>query len=99
MNFLKIFTKKKMGRGPGSESVKNQTRKWQNKVDKKKIMIVNAWNINGRWANHTQREKNLNTYLKKARRQKIKTVIIKDSRHSIPDKKYNVAKEIKKRKL
>ena len=62
-------------------------------------MIVNAWNINGRWANHTQREKNLNTYLKKARRQKIKTVIIKDSRHSIPDKKYNVAKEIKKRKL
>ena len=99
MDFLKTFTKKKADRGPGSDYVKNQTRKWQNKVDKKKIMIVNAWDINGRWANRTQQEKNLNTYLKKAHRKNIKTVIVKDSRHSIPDKKYNVSKEIKKRKL
>jgi hypothetical protein len=36
MDFFKTFTKKKADRGPGSDYVKNQTRKWQNKVDKKK---------------------------------------------------------------
>jgi hypothetical protein len=34
MDFFKTFTKKKADRGPGSEYVKNQTRKRQNKVGK-----------------------------------------------------------------
>mgnify|MGYP001196376012 CR=1 FL=1 len=46
-------------------------------------MIVNAWDINGRWANRTQQEKNLNTYLKKAHRKKID-----------PDKPKNLAKVV-----